>query len=346
MSLIDEHDKKNHRDQVLFCKEVKDFADRLLMKMQLGMGRMSSFKEMFGFFHGHIDVFQKSFLSGDEEDPNAARNSRTEWLAELNFKFAELTSLFSSVTQFPPQEHPGRYYYFASEQYLALNEIDSSSNCLEKFIPALERAIKFFEAYQQTRHLRLCKFQLRKYANKLEAEKPESFEFSWPSLRCQYLEIAIKQQTNQKELLEQVWELANICPEKFAHQLSEQISKMKNIEPCELLLKRFSGSSLIKCHIRYIYTRLEAGKPISIYLRIHNNIPNFVLSISSIKVLYKGAKTHHSVSKDRFEVKGFHLSNWEVIVQKSTVFGVEKIYLQLAESPITLIIDKENLFVN
>ena len=222
MALIDEHDKKPAREQILFCQEVKNFADCLLMKMQLGMGRMSSYKEMFGFFHGHIDVFKKSFVSDD--DGGEAKIPRIEWLAELNFKFAEITAMFSHIAQFPPQEHPGRYYYFAAEQYLELKTSEKTPQpyYLEKFIVSLKKAIKFFEAYQQSRHLRLCKFQLAKHLNTIGPEITDPFQFGWPSLRCQYLELAIKQQTNQSVLLEQVWELANTWPDKFSHLLVDQ----------------------------------------------------------------------------------------------------------------------------
>ena len=102
--------------------------------------------------------------------------------------------------------------------------------------------------------------------------------------------------------------------------------------------------ALIQCRLRYAYSSLEAGRPFTCILGISNRMQNFPLTISSISVSYLGSSTPHEILRNTIQLNEYHELDWQVLVQKSGKFGVDKIEMGLSPSGLRITFDRHILF--
>lgn len=191
MALIDEGDKKMEREFVLYAQFIKSHADCLLMKMILGMNRLGSFKEGDLFFQGHLDWFAPCIN-------NLPKREKHEWLAELHFKRAVV--LESAQKSLPVTQNPGQSYFYAAQEYLELLSLEVDT--LSDFQAAIRKAINFFEAYNQPRHLQWARFLMNKLSSEPLVDIPAT---SWPLIAEKRL--FLEYETSQNPL--KLWERKN-----------------------------------------------------------------------------------------------------------------------------------------
>ena len=105
-----------------------------------------------------------------------------------------------------------------------------------------------------------------------------------------------------------------------------------------------TADTLIQCRLKYAYSSLEAGKPITCILRINNRMQNFPLTISLISVSYLGSNTPHEILRNTIQFNEYHELHWQVLVQKSGKFGIDKIEMGLSPSGLRITFDRHILF--